>query len=200
MKTNALKKNSPYTEAQIAFIVNNLKEISTRELTTAFNAEFSTDKTLCAIRGAIKKRGLKSGLDTRFKKGMVPFNAGTKGLSKANSGTFTKNRRPDNSVPVGSELLTRDGYIMIKTADPNTWQLKHHAVYGPVPKGFVLRFKDQDTTNCDRDNLELVSMAENLRLNQAGYSTAPNEIKPLIKALAKIQCSLFDKIRNEHAA
>jgi len=200
MKTKDLKKNLRYTGAQIAYIRTHLTAMSTRELTAAFNAEFASAKTVIAIRGTIKRLGLKSGIDTRFKKGFRPHNAGTKGLSKANSGTFTPNRRPCNKVEVGTERLIRDGYIMIKTADPNTWQLKHHVVYGPVPNGFVLRFKDQDMTNCDLDNLELVSMAENMLINQAGYSTAPNEIKPLIKAIAKIQCSLFDKMRKEHVA
>lgn len=200
MKIKDLKKNLPYTEAQIAWIRNNLTAMSTRELTALFNVAFADARTLTAIRGTIKRLGLKSGLDTRFKKGFTPHNAGTKGLSKANAGTFTPDRYHSNKMPVGSERLTRDGYIMIKTADPDTWKLKHQAVYGPVPKGFMLRFKDQDTTNCDPDNLELVSMAENLRLNQAGYSHAPEEIKPVIKVIAKIQCRLFDKMRTEHAA
>lgn len=41
------------------------------------------------------------------------------------------------------------------------WEKAH----GPVPEGYVLRFKDGDRSNCDISNLECISKKDNLRLN-----------------------------------
>ena len=40
-----------------------------------------------------------------------------------------KGNRPHNYRPVGSERITVDGFIEIKVADPNKWDLKSRVIY-----------------------------------------------------------------------
>ena len=198
-----------YTEAMLEFLQSNRQKMTTAQLTIAFNWRFDTDKKPDSISAICNKHGWHSAISGRFSKGFKPHNYGTKGknlgIMKPNSGSFKKGMISPTKLPVGSERIdNKDGYIMIKTADPSTWRQKHYivweALHGPVPKGFVIRFKDADQTNCDSDNLELIGKHEHLRINKHGYTTAPDELKPVIKALAKVECSLFEiQKRNEHA-
>ena len=105
-----------------------------------------------------------------FKKGFTPWNKGLKGYIGANKTSFKKGAIPPNQVPVGTESLTKGGYIKVKIADPNKWELKHRYIYekhyGKIPKGCRVIFADKDIYNFDIDNLILVSRKELLKLNQ----------------------------------
>ena len=68
--------------------------------------------------------------------------------------------------------------------------------HGPVPKGMVVSFKDGDKTNCEPDNLMLISKAELLNLNQKGYKDLPADLKPSVLALAKLQVKTFEKAKS----
>lgn len=63
---------------------------------------------------------------------------------KANRGSFKKGNRPGNTARVGDETLTDDGYIRVKVAEPNRWELKHRLVWekyrGEIPENGVIRF------------------------------------------------------------
>lgn len=128
-------------------------------------------------------RGVKCGLDCKFKKGQASYNKGMKGLKIPGSekGWFKKGNVPHNHVPVGTEVMGTIGYMMVKIAEPNKWKLKHKLVWeeanGPVPKGCVLIFRDNDHTNCNLDNIILISKAENIELNRKGFSVVTNEMK-----------------------
>jgi hypothetical protein len=58
---------------------------------------------------------------------------------------------------------------------------------GKVKEGHVLRFKDGDNTNITIENIEMISKAENARLNQMDYANSPEELKPTIKLIAQVQ-------------
>ena len=42
---------------------------------------------------------------------------------------FAKGNVPPNHRPVGSERISKDGYIEVKVAEPNKWRLKQRVVY-----------------------------------------------------------------------
>ena len=176
-----------YTDEQKAYIRDHIKKINHMELTAAFNEKFGLAISTKAMRGNFARWGLKTGRDPRFKKGGVPFNKGTVGIMKPNRGSFKKGHNEENYSPVGTERITTDGYTLIKTAMPNTWELKNRIIYGNIPEGFVVIFKDGDRTNFDPKNLEAISKNESFNLNKNGYSTAHEELKPLIRAVAKIE-------------
>ena len=159
-----------YTSEQADFIKSGYQKWSLEELTNKFNARFSADKTESQIRSFTRNHGIKSGRSGHFEKGQISWNAGTKGVMKPNSECFQKGDRPVNHRPVGSERVNVEGYIEIKTLEPNVWELKHRVVYerehGPIADGYNVRFRNGDRLDCEPGNLILVDTRENALLNQ----------------------------------
>lgn len=157
-----------YTPEQVRFLEENIKGRSRREVWELFNARFETNLSLGQITGAIKNRGLTNGLDARFKPGQRGYIC-PKGRRLSQATEFKKGNRPWNYQPVGTERVNSDGYVDVKVADPNIWKQKHHliweAVNGPLPKGHMLIFGDGNKLNVTLDNLILVTLAQNARLN-----------------------------------
>lgn len=176
--------NRKYSDEQVGYIRENITGRSFKELTAMFNARFGMDLKVSAVISFADRNGLHNGRDSRFnkgyaptqfKKGHVPFNKGTKGISYSGMETtqFKKGNKPANWVPLGSERITKDDYIQIKVQDgklQKNWRGKHILVWeehnGPLPKGHVIVFGDKDKRNFDLENLILVSRKQLVRLNQ----------------------------------
>lgn len=145
---------------------------SALELTELLNTQFGVSYTVGQIMNYRSRNHLVSGRTGRFEKGHTPYNKGMKvGRRPGSEATmFKKGNRPVSTAPVGTEIVTRDGYLRRKVAEPNVWQSVHvlnwEAVHGPVPEGYVLLFKDRDSSNCELSNLMLVTRSELARLNQ----------------------------------
>lgn len=139
-----------YTTEHVKFLKQHSYGINTKELTNKFNKAFSLNKTQSAIRAFKKDHNLKNGLDTTFKKGNISHNK--------------KN--------IGSERLTKDGYILIKTAEPNIWSLKHRVIYekahGKIPCNCKLIFADQNKFNLSLNNLIVINNSTELIMNRRG--------------------------------
>ena len=198
------KKFHKYTAAQLDFLRTGYPSMSLRELTRAFNAEFKLSRTEIQLHSAMgnKAHRIRSGRTGCFEKGHQPWNAGTKGFTGANKTSFTKGHAPKNRKPLGSERITKDGFIEIKIAetDPHTgfptrYKCKHVYVFeqthGKVPDGMCVAFRDGNQLNCAQDNLMLISRAELLRLNQYGYKTINDELKASLLALVKLEVRMF---------
>jgi hypothetical protein len=159
-----------YTQEQTDYIAEHVIGMSNAELTKMFNAHFGLTLSNTQISGFKKRLGLKSGLDSRFKPGSVPFNKGQKGVGGWEPTQFKKGNRPLNYRPVGSERVNVEGYVEIKVADPRKWQLKHRVIWeeenGPIPKSHAVIFGDGNRSNTEIDNLILVSRKQLARLNQ----------------------------------
>lgn len=192
------RKQVRYTSEQIAFLRDKYPSMSRRELTEAFNTRFGTTRSETQITIYLQNHHIKSGRTGCFKKGHVPWNLGTKGLTAPNSGQFQPGHMPSNKRRLWTERITRDGYVEISIPERNPhtgaptrfkqknkwlWEMEH----GPVPKGHVLIFKDGDKLNCHIDNLLLIKRTELLSLNLHNYQEAANELKPSILALAKLE-------------
>lgn len=67
--------------------------------------------------------------------------------------------RFNTGSPIGTERK-HQGYIEIKVKQPDKWVKKHiyiyEKVYGKIPKGKCLLFKDGNKMNCSLDNLILI--------------------------------------------
>ncbi|KEI18229.1 HNH endonuclease signature motif containing protein [Clostridium haemolyticum] len=161
-----------FTAEQSDFIKNNVKGISTKELTAKFNKHFLLNLTINQIEAFKKRHKLKSGLTGQFPKGYKPWNKGIKGVyNKGCEKTWFKNgHKPHNHKEVGSERITADGYTEIKIKEPNKWRLKHHLIWekhnGPIPKGHMIIFGDGNRANFNINNLILVSKHQLLILNK----------------------------------
>lgn len=162
------------TEEQAEFIKRNVKGIGNVELTNLFNEKFGTNVLESQIRAFKARNKLRSGLDGRFQKGHTPVNKGKKGIcAKGCKATqFKKGHKPINYKPVGSERINVDGYVEVKVADPNKWQLKHRVVWekhnGKIPEGYVVIFLDNNKSNLDINNLLMISRKQLVFLNKNG--------------------------------
>jgi hypothetical protein len=128
--------------------------------------------------------GIRGGA-SRFTKGQAAWNKGIKGLDlSGGKGQFTTGHMPTNHRPVGSTRLDKDGYQMIKTAEPNKWELLHRVVWKEAhgsypPKGKAIVFKDGDKLNCVPGNLEMISRIDLMKRNSV--HNLPKELAELVQ-------------------
>lgn len=136
------------------------------------------------------KPGEKRGSETTFKKGHKTWNAGLKGICIGGVQTqFKKGSIPHNHKPVGSIREKKDGYIEIKTEEPNKWELLHRfnwkQIYGEIPEDHNIKFKDGNKTNCEVSNLQLITKSENMTNNT--IHRYPEELKSTIRTISKLK-------------
>lgn len=101
-----------------------------------------------------------------FNKGGVLFNKGLKGHTGPNKTSLKTGNILYNYRPVGSERITKNGYIQVKIRNPKTWKLKHvlnwESVYGVVTKNHCIVFINSDRQNCNIENLQLITRNKNV--------------------------------------
>lgn len=197
------------TTEQIQFLSDNVTLYSGKALTAAFNARFGTDKKYHQIKNALYRNKLRSGrIGGQFHVGMTPWNEGTRGVMKRNSGTFEPGHVSANTKPVGYERLNKDGFVEIKINQPNpytkaTTRFRHKHVYlweqanGPVPTNHVIMFKDGNKRNFDMENLICVNRAVSLWLNRNNYYQLPVEVRDSAIALAKLRTTTFKLMKGK---
>lgn len=137
-------------------------------------------------------------IGSRFKKGLTPWNKGKHTYAGGRSvETRFKKGRPaheaHNYVPIGTEKLDRDGYLVRKvTDDPRIfpvrrWVAVHRLVWekahGPIPPGHMIRFLPGKFTNkveeITVDRLELITQAENAARNHWRNNPTLKALVPL---------------------
>ena len=180
-----------YTQAQLEFIESNCI-LGRKELTEKVNSKFGTSFAVDHIKSLCTRKKWITGRTGYFEKGSIPINKGTKGLTSANKTSFKKGQITWNKKPVGYErVCSKDGYILIKTAEPGLFELKHRVVWekekGLIPSGHVIAFKNQDKTDCRIDNLILMSKSEMARYNQSYYKLATPDSNESCLLMAKIK-------------
>ena len=172
-----------YTDEMKQFILDNYKGRYNQELADLFNQKFNTNITSRTIKSYKANNKLNSGLTGKFRKGQTPHNKGKKMpkevYEKVKHTMFAKGNVPPNHRPVGSERISKDGYIEVKVAEPNKWRLKQRVVYeeakGEIPEGCPIRFLDGNKRNFDIDTLRCITRSELLYLNCNGLNNS-NEI------------------------
>lgn len=178
-----------YTKEQDKFLIKNVKGITLKELTNKFNKYFNLNLSESAIANRKNKLHLSSGITGgQFKKGHNTFNKGKKwneymskeSQKKSLKTCFKKGNIPHNHRKIGSERTNVDGYVEIKIAEPNQWQLKHRYLYekeyGKIPNGYNIIFLDRNRKNFELSNLKLVSKAEDLIMNNNKLFSTDKEI------------------------
>lgn len=184
--------------------------------------------TASQVYGKAKKMGLKKspaflsspeahrldglkGAATRFSKGHETWNKGMKGLDIGGHETrFKPGHRSGKAAelyqPIGSERISKDGYLQRKVNDDmplqKRWRGVHIIVWeeanGPLPEGHAVTLKDGNKQNTDLENLELVSRAELMRRN-----TVHNYPKPVaeliqLRGALKRKLNRLEKNHVEH--
>jgi hypothetical protein len=161
-------------------------------------------------------RGIRRSPGTEFRKGQVPFNKGMRrpGWSpgRMRETQFKKGRpahESRNYLPIGSERLSKDGYLERKvTDDPaivpaRRWVAVHRlvweATHGPIPPGHVVVLIPGHRTNVRDeitiDRLELITRVELMRRNT--LHRYPKEVAMLIQLRGALNRKINQKRRTE---
>lgn len=183
-----------FTEAQKREFIELFPTTSNKELAEKFGVTINfVARKGCKLK-LKKTKEYKSLLSKtpnagQFKKGNISHNQGKK-LSeetkeKIKNFMFKKGNKPHNARKIGDEYTDKDGYLWVKTEEPNVWKLKHHLAFNePIPKNMYLIFIDGNKRNFDKSNLQLISQAENMRRNT--IHRYPDELISLIRVTKKL--------------
>lgn len=168
-----------------------------------------SDVTRNHIKALCTRRKWATGRTGYFPKGHVPANLGKKMPFNPNSAStrFKKGQLPHNTKFAGHERVSKDGYveISIDEVNPHTgfarrYVQKHRHLWekanGPVPQGKCLKSLDGDKTNTDPSNWIAIPRAMLPRLSgrhTLAYHDAPDELKPIIMALARLEHAAREK-------
>jgi hypothetical protein len=148
------------------------------------------------------QKGSRIGEAFQFKKGQVPANKGLRRpgwhAGRMRETQFKKGQRSGVAAkrwrPIGTILADPEGFLRIKVRErtsyaeepgwhPNVWPLLSHQVWekhkGPIPPKHMVIFKDGDRNNCEIENLDCISMAENARRNRM-WNILPRELAEAI--------------------
>jgi hypothetical protein len=197
-------KSRLFTAEQHTWIEAQYKKHCIKDLTAIFNCTFNCSMTVSQIRSFTRNHKIKSGRTGQFNPGQTAWNDGMKGWDaggESHKARFKKGHIPLNQKPVGSERIdTKEGYVMVKVADPNTWRLKHivewEKVNGKIPDDHVLWFIDNDRTNCSPDNLMLATKGQHAVANKLGLGNADAQSKETVKLLAQLSIAAATRKRN----
>jgi hypothetical protein len=184
----AVRKYTKITAKQVSFILKNFEKMNNKDLASSLGLKASQ------VRSVYRRNGLKRiAGNGRFEKGHVPANKGVK-MSKSQYDAckktmFKKGSTPVNHKPVGSERVDKDGYTVIKTKEPSTWELKHRVVWlkhnPPLKNGEIVTFKNGDKSDISLSNLQIKCRIQNMHENSKHIN--PKEIIPSLVYLTKIK-------------
>lgn len=180
----------PYSEQELAYIKKHSK-LPRKQLHTQFIELFKRDDvSFNNLNALCKRKGWLTGRTGHFEKGMESWNLRRKGYMGANRTSFKKGQIPHNHKPVGSERLSKYGYIEIKTKEPRTYELKHRVVWqqhnGPIEKNQIITFIDNDPTNCSIENLMMITRQQALFINRQKLHNHTGEVKQAVATLAQL--------------
>lgn len=195
-----MKRKPPkiWTEEQKMILKRLYPDSTMHEVIAALNHEFNAKQ----ITYKAGKMGIKKSAEFRERFGLdengclngnaTPHNKGKSFFPGGRSSEFRfkKNSVPHNALHVGTIRHEKDGYLKIKLAEPDKWELLQREVWkretgSYPPAGCVIVFKDGNKQNCDISNLKMVTRAELMLQNS--MQNYPEELKKVINLQAAIR-------------
>ena len=190
-----------YTQEEKEFFMEYTSGHSYKEIQQEFIRRFGWEINRNQIKGRISRYKLNTGLNGHFKKGCTPHNKGKKmspeTYKKIQNTMFKKGRISPKSRPVGSERIdSKDGYILVKVAEPNKWQMKHQYVWeqhhGKVRDGYVVIMLDGNRLNTDITNLKCIRRRELLIMNRNGLRGQTAELTDIGTNVAAVMDAVYE--------
>ena len=177
-----MSKRHIWTEEQVEYLKEIAPGKSRKEIKKLINIKFSLDLNLSQVNNAMASNKIKTGVDSKFKKGR-----------KAGA-----HKRKGPSKPVGAEITCVDGYIRIKISE-DKWVHKHHYVWqqyhGEIPKGYNIIFLDKNKKNFDINNLAAVSSRELALLNRYGLLKEDADLNKASIALVRLIIKRYESTK-----
>lgn len=197
-----------YSADEMAWLEAN-RTLEIADYTHGFNAHFGRDVAAKNLHALRKRKGWKTGRSGRFVKGAEAYNKGRpfapgRGGNHPNAqrtqfkpGART-GRANEMYKPIGTERMSKDGYLERKVHDGLPMQSRWRAVHlvrweeanGPIPKGHCLKSLDGNRLNTDPCNWQLISRAMLPYLGGRygiDYDAMPTELKPAVMAIARVK-------------
>lgn len=189
-----------YDEDKLDFLAATYAEEDIHTTTRLFNYAFGCNKTADQIKSVLTRHKIRSGRTGRFTKGQTSWNKGKSFCAGGRSAEtrFKKGNRPVNHRPVGSERISKDGYVEVKVEEPRKWRFKHLVVweehYGPVPDGYIVTFRDNDKTNINPENLMLMTRKQSCVINKIGLSQVHGDLKDTAVLMADLRIKARERV------
>ena len=201
-----------YGDDIIEFIRNHVKMFTDKEIAQMVSQQWNMKVTESAITNLKAKHNIKSGVRRGcFPKGHEPINKGTKGMFNVggNKTSFKKGQAPLNWVPVGTERINTDGYVMVKVKEDGhygqRWKLKSRIIYEEhlgrkLKRSEKIMYLDGNPLNLAIDNLKLITDKENAVMNKSRLRFNDAELTEVGLKVARIKMAMSQKKRrNQHA-
>lgn len=124
---------------------------------------------------------------------------------KIRQNLFKPGSRPHNLKPVGYEMKNKNGYWMVKVADPNVFKLKHRILWeqhhGPIPEGITIAFADGNKDNITIENLIAETKLDRFSRCCSMHTTMPPQLRELyiLKGQLKRQINKKENKGNERS-
>lgn len=149
----------------------------------------------------------------RYPKGHVPANKGLRrpgfsvGRGRMQETQFKKGVRSGIAVklykPIGTERVSKDGYLERKINDDMPLQSRWRAVHlllwesanGPLPKGHAVAFINRDKTDIRIENLECISRRELMARNTV--HNLPRPLADAVQLLGAVRRRINRRTREE---
>ena len=199
-------KRSKWTEAEDKVLRRDYAEVPSERIGAALGRTARAVYTRAHFLGLKKeetyhseagKKGARHprAIAARFGKGHVPANKGKRMpedvYAKVSQTMFRKGNKPANHRPVGSERVSKDGYVEVKVSEPNRWRQKHRVVWektnGPIPTGYNIQFRNKNRQDIRLENLYMISRAEQLREENSMEARYPELLRKVIRARGSLK-------------
>lgn len=205
-----------WTDEQDDYLKGAISSTTYKDMAEHINETYSADVTDMMVKRHCYKLGLRTGRDTKFKKGQKPATAGKKTIYhseesrlRAMSNSFRPGHIPHNYLPgIGRERKTKDGYTLIRVSDRRdiesrfNWMLKQRWVWeqehGPIPKGWKVVFLDGSKDNFALDNLRAVPQGALSVFNRKYGYTGDPELNAMHFSLAELEYKTNKKRRDRN--
>lgn len=188
------------------FIFDNHKGTSFKDMSKMIKDKFDYDMPATRVKSFYARNHLKNGIDSRFKKGQKSYNKGMKqseymsrdAIERCSATRFKPGSVPKNTMPIGTVVKDRDGYIVVKIDNVKkpknkqvNWihlhKLLYKFYYGDIPNGYCVFFKNGDINDYSKENLGLISRKELSVMNKKSRINANAEITESYLALTKLE-------------
>jgi hypothetical protein len=149
---------------------------------------------------------------TRFRKGHEAHNKGRRmtdiippekihliQINQFKPGHIPKNTLYDGAITIRQKYSNGEKYLYIRLAKAKWMPLHRHiwtTANGPIPKGYIIQFKDHNPLNCDLDNLYMISRADHAQICKHGGYKLTGDEKNTILLTYKILKNVREKQNN----
>jgi hypothetical protein len=169
---------------------------------------------LAAFWAESARRVVVAGARTRFRPGLVPADKGLRrpgwAPGRMRETQFKPGHRGGRAAeryqPIGTERVSKDGYLQRKVNDDfplqRRWRFVHllvwEAAHGPLPQGHAVAFRNGDKRDIRLENLECITRAELMRRNTVHNLPAP--LAGAVQLLGVLRRQIRRRERKENAA